>query len=114
MSQITVFTGPERRRRWSEEDRLRILSEAFAPGACVREVARRNDLSTGLIYTWRHKLGRELPSPTFARAIMAEKPEREPHDASATIVIDLRRVGRVSISASASPALVSAALKALR
>lgn len=33
MGQVTVFSGPERRRRWSEEERLRILSEAFAPGA---------------------------------------------------------------------------------
>jgi len=30
MAQITVFSGPERRRRWSDEDRLRILNEAFA------------------------------------------------------------------------------------
>lgn len=41
MGQITVFSGPERRRRWSDEERLEILKEAFAPGACVAEVARR-------------------------------------------------------------------------
>jgi len=29
MGQITVFSGPERRRRWSDEDRRRILNEAF-------------------------------------------------------------------------------------
>lgn len=34
MGQMTVFSGPERRQRWSEGERLRILSEAFAPGAC--------------------------------------------------------------------------------
>ena len=56
MGQITVMTGPERRRRWSEEERLDILAEAFAPGACVADVSRRRDVSTSLIYTWRRKL----------------------------------------------------------
>lgn len=41
MGQMTVISGPERRRRWSEEDRLRILSEAFAPGACVAHARRK-------------------------------------------------------------------------
>lgn len=44
MGQITVFTGPERRRRWSEEERVQILTEAFSPGACVAQVARRHDV----------------------------------------------------------------------
>jgi transposase len=56
MSQMTVFSGPERRRRWSDEERFKILAEAFAPGACVARVARRRDVSTGLIYTWQRKL----------------------------------------------------------
>nr|WP_274845341.1 transposase [Sinorhizobium meliloti] len=46
-----MLTGPERRRRWSLEDRAQILAEAFAPGAVVSEVARRFEVSTGLIYT---------------------------------------------------------------
>jgi hypothetical protein len=37
MGQITVFSGPERRRRWSDEERLQILTEAFSPGACVAD-----------------------------------------------------------------------------
>ncbi len=56
MGQVTVFSGPERRRRWSDEERLRIVTEAFAPGAWVAEVCRRHDVSSGLIYTWRRKL----------------------------------------------------------
>jgi acetyl-CoA C-acetyltransferase len=31
MGQITVFSGPERRRRWNDEERQEILNEAFAP-----------------------------------------------------------------------------------
>ena len=63
MGQITVFSGPERRRRWSEEERLRILTEAFSPGACVAEVARRHDVSTALVYTWRSKLRQSVTEP---------------------------------------------------
>ncbi|WP_430386352.1 IS66 family insertion sequence element accessory protein TnpB [Blastomonas fulva] len=56
MGQVTVFSGPERCRRWSDEERLRIVAEAFAPGARVADVCRRHDVSSGLIYTWRRKL----------------------------------------------------------
>jgi transposase len=45
VGQITVFGGPERRRRWSDEERVQILAEAFAPGAFVAQVARRHDVS---------------------------------------------------------------------
>jgi len=38
MSHVTVLTGPERRRRWSEEDQCRILAAAFAPGTTVAVV----------------------------------------------------------------------------
>ena len=71
MGQITVFSGPERRRRWSEEERLRILTEAFSPGACVAEVARRHDVSTALVYTWRNKLRQSVAEPDFAEAVVA-------------------------------------------
>lgn len=53
MSQVTVLTGPERRRRWSDEDQRRILSAAFAPGATVVGVARQYEVATSLIYKWR-------------------------------------------------------------
>jgi hypothetical protein len=33
MSRIEVLPGPERRRRWSAEQKRSIVAEAFAPGA---------------------------------------------------------------------------------
>ncbi|MHA0320190.1 IS66-like element accessory protein TnpA [Sphingomonas melonis] len=122
MGQITVFSGPERRRRWSDEERLRILTEAFSPGACVAEVARRHDVSTALVYTWRRKLCAargepmpdELPAPGFAEAVMIEDADGARPGLHPAMVIDLARGKRVSIFASASPAQVAAALKALR
>ena len=122
MGQITVFSGPERRRRWSDEERLEILNQAFAPGACVAEVCRRYDISSALIYTWRRKLRDahaepepdDLAAPGFAAAVMIEDVEVARPDLQPAVVIDLARGKRISIFASASPALVASALKALR
>lgn len=52
-SLVEVVTRGEPRRRWSEEDRARILAEAMAPGAIASHVARRFGVSTGQFYTWR-------------------------------------------------------------
>ncbi|MDD3677391.1 IS66-like element accessory protein TnpA [Thauera propionica] len=122
MGQITVYSGPERRRRWSEDERRLILTEAFSPGACVAEVARRHDVSTALVYTWRRKLLEAAAEPNvsvghdpgFAEARIGGDGEGMSADRAPAMIIDLARGKRVSIFASASPALVGAALKALR
>lgn len=48
-----VETG--RRRRWSDEEKLRILEAASMPGVSVRAVARRHDVAPSQIYDWRKK-----------------------------------------------------------
>lgn len=82
MGQMTVFSGVERRRRWSDEARLEILSEAFAPGAKVIQVARHHDVSTGQIYTWRRQFDvaeklqvQDVHGPDFAEAVLADGSE---------------------------------------
>jgi len=50
---IDIRVGVERRRRWGREDKLRIVRESLAADAVVTEVARRYEVSTGLLYTWR-------------------------------------------------------------
>ena len=121
MGQITVFSGPERRRRWNDEQRLQILTEAFAPSACPTEVARRHEISTGQLYTWRRKLAVDAaPSlddghgPGFAEAVVINGGDPPLSCANAAIVVDLPRGRRITIFPSASPALAAAALKALR
>ena len=121
MGQITVFSGPERRRRWSDEQRLQILAEAFAPGACPTEVARRHEISTGQLYTWRSKLAVDAPpapddesGPGFAEAMVINGGDTPLSGSSAAIIIDLPRGRRIAIFPSASSALATAALKALR
>ena len=53
MSQMVVITGPERRRRWSADQKDAVLAAADVPGVVVSEVARRADICTSLIYRWR-------------------------------------------------------------
>mgnify|MGYP000305901376 FL=1 len=116
----TVLFGPERRRRWSEDERRRLLATAFAPGAVVTRVARDNDVSTSLIYKWRQEARAER-APTFVPAILAEPPLRfhaEPMGVAtgtaAVITIELSCGARVSIASEATVALVTATLRALR
>jgi|SRR5271166_1810270 len=45
--------GVERRRRWSKDEKARIVEETLAPGAVVSEVARRHDMAQSLLFTWR-------------------------------------------------------------
>ena len=50
---IDIRVGVERRRKWSREDRLRIVQESLAKGGIIVDVARRNEVSPSLIYEWR-------------------------------------------------------------
>ena len=55
MTQMTIVTGEDRRRKWPLAERERILAAAFAPGAVVAKVARQFDVASSLIYTWRRQ-----------------------------------------------------------
>jgi transposase len=48
-----VLTQPERRRRWTSEQKQALVAEMMRPGASPTQVARRYGISTGLLYTWR-------------------------------------------------------------
>jgi len=117
MPQMTLLTGPERRRRWNEEDRCRILAAAFSPGAVVADVARRFDVATSLIYKWRRAY---LTPSGFAPAVVVDAPalsapeQMIPEPQGPSILVELSNGTRVSISATAPASLVTAALRALR
>jgi transposase len=50
---MEIITGVERRRRWRDEEKLRILAELDQPGIRFGEVARRHDIGRGLLWQWR-------------------------------------------------------------
>jgi transposase len=49
---VEVLGGLERRRRWSQDDKARIVEETLVPGAKVTEVARRNGIAASVVFTW--------------------------------------------------------------
>lgn len=57
MGQMEIFTGRERRRSWSDDEKLQILEEASEPGVSAASVARRHDLHPQQLYTWRRQYG---------------------------------------------------------
>ena len=55
-STIEIIGGRERRRRWSADEKLRIVAETHEPGASVRAVAARHDVYPNLLRTWRRQV----------------------------------------------------------
>jgi transposase len=53
---VEVRVEAERRRRWSVEEKLRVVRETLEPGALTKAVAERHGISTGLLYTWRKQM----------------------------------------------------------
>lgn len=49
-----VETG--RRRRWSDEEKLRIVTESLAGPRLASATARRHGISAGQLFTWRREL----------------------------------------------------------
>lgn len=54
---IELITGRRRRREWSDEEKTRIVAESAAPGSNISAVARRHDVSRGLLTVWRRGAG---------------------------------------------------------
>jgi transposase len=120
---VEVISGRERRRRWSAEDKLRIVATTYEPGACVKQVAASHDVSPGLLFTWRRQVrdGRLALStpPLFlpVRAMPAAIPE--PREAvngrsAGQIEIELKDGSRVRVAADASLASLRRVIAALR
>jgi transposase len=128
---IELITGTERRRRFSDADKLRLVAEAFRPGAVVIEVARRHQVDESLLYRWRRlaaqgqltagqpsfvpvQVAPETPSAAASPAEpLASAPGTLVEPAPGVIEIELPRGGRVRITGAAEPATVAAALRAL-
>jgi transposase len=59
---VEVLTGPGRRRRWSADEKARIVAETLVPGARVSEVARRWQVCSQQVFGWRRAMRQDLPS----------------------------------------------------
>jgi transposase len=78
---LEMITGTGRRRRFSEDDKSRIIEETLVPGAVVSEVARRHGLSPQQLFGWRRQARRPAAvgteAPKFVPAVVGRQlPER--------------------------------------
>jgi transposase len=72
-----VETG--RRRRWTDDEKLKIVLESLQTPRAVSSTARRYGISRSLLLTWRRLFGAkasdiEQPRPAFVPAMVAPDP----------------------------------------
>jgi transposase len=125
-----VLVGPERRRRWSGEAKARIVAESMVLGAKVAEIARRHEVSRGLIYTWRREarqglLGGGAGQPELVPVVVSAtgepsvvpQRERRPRDTmkrEGTIEITLPSDVRLTVRGCIEERTLRLVLRALR
>ena len=83
---VEVITGRQRRRRWTVEEKARIVAESLEANANISDVARRHGVARGLLTTWRRQLS-------------SDGRDREPQQSFATVKID----DVASVSTGATP-----------
>lgn len=96
-----VLAGPERRRRWSTEEKLRILAQSVAPNSGPALTCRMHGISSGQLYTWRRQfrsgeltgfvpvgIAPDAPAQLPGRTLVAEA-DSEPEPAGGTIEVEL-------------------------
>jgi len=64
--------GVERRRRWSDDDKIAIVGSVGVDGATVTQVAQRHDVTRQQIYAWRHELKKKGLWSSKAGAVFLE------------------------------------------
>jgi len=109
---VEVLRDGSRRRQWAPEEKEALLRAAFRPGAIVKVVARQNDVSTSLLYSWRRKLRQDRPALRFSQMVPLPDPVAAPPPCPPAIEIETGR-GKVRIPASMPPALAAAVIGAL-
>ncbi|TXN07074.1 transposase [Methylobacterium sp. WL103] len=78
---VELLENTERRRRWSFDDKARIVEASFETGVSVCSVARRHGIAQGLLFTWRRqaregRLGGDAQAPVLVPVAIAPEPSR--------------------------------------
>ena len=68
MKQIEVITSVERRRRWSREEKERLVAATLEPGTSVSEIARSAGIHVSQLFRWRKQLC-EVAAPPVAQLV---------------------------------------------
>jgi transposase len=118
---VELLTGPGRRRRWSAEEKARVVAETLVPGASVSEVARRWQVCPQQVFTWRHAARRDVSAISRETALpptMGFVPivsEAAASEASPAAIIEITLAGAVvRVTGGMDGALLTAVLRAVR
>jgi len=105
--QVLSVSDTGRRRRWTDDEKIRIVEESRRDGVTLAEVARRHEISRSMLYDWRyrHKLGLlGVPAPFMRLVPMGVGPRPDvvpplPAPHPQVMTIDLGERYRVTIPA---------------
>lgn len=104
---VEVLGGVERRRRWSSDEKTRIVEETLVPGAKVSEVARRHGIAASLVFTWRRRArAGEPPAVTPRFAGRCTRPRPSPSrslEAGASVAGSFRTPNTLPVSTFPNP-----------
>lgn len=92
-----VETG--RRRRWTEDEKARIVLESMAGPRLVAPTARRHNISRSMLVLWRRTFKAAASGgsrPAFVQAVVAS-PTISPITAAAQLSEDVSRPSRIEI-----------------
>jgi transposase len=107
-----VDTG--RRRRWSEEEKLRIVAESLSGPRLVSTTARRYGISTSLLFTWRRACRQSTSHRAgFVPAVVVPNVRPAVPAGSGRIEIVLANRRRVIVDAGVDIAVLSQLVEAL-
>ncbi|MGY2990273.1 transposase-like protein [Bradyrhizobium sp. USDA 4508] len=94
ISRAEVITSVERRRRWSQDEKERLVAASLEPGANVSEVARVAGLHVSQLFRWRKELcrhGEASIAPFVPVEIGSSAPPREVAEAPLTTTTRRRK-----------------------
>jgi transposase len=111
---VEVLTGPGRRRKWSNDAKARIVEETLQPGVVVADVARRWQVSSQQVFTWRREMRRGAGAPLDFVPIMAE-PTDEVAGRAGVPLIEVQLAGAVlRIAPGTDGKVLTTVLRAIR
>jgi len=100
--QVLSVSDTGRRRRWTDDEKVRIVEESHGDGVTLAEVARRHEISRSQLYDWRyrHKIGLLGAGSPFLRVFQVEDGSARddvPAPSAPVLTIDLGPRYRVTI-----------------
>jgi len=127
---VEIINGLGGRRRWSVDDKARIVEETLVPGAVVSEIARRHGLTPQQLFGWRRAARRstgveDASAPRFVPAVVEQsrptpvgkqrKPRRVGRASGGSGIIEMEIDGvMVRVGRGAEAKTVAAVIRALK